>query len=120
MRVVCYDSESGDDEGVGSEDELDLVDENEGGGHSNAVVYHPKHHGVDPSLQVGMIFSWPKEFKAAVRAWNVKRGRTYRFVKNDKSRVKVVCRYAADVETLCQWCIYAAISGGGVLPNIYI
>ncbi|KAL3513941.1 hypothetical protein ACH5RR_026658 [Cinchona calisaya] len=50
-------------------------------------VFDPKDIN-NPNLEVGMVFSSFRKFKAAVRSWNIKRGRSFKVVKSDKIRVR--------------------------------
>ncbi|KAL3522532.1 hypothetical protein ACH5RR_015366 [Cinchona calisaya] len=45
----------------------------------------------NPNLEVGMVFSSFREFKATIRSCNIKRGKSFKFVKSDKNRVRVCC-----------------------------
>lgn len=94
---LCRGNESDDDFGSlhGSEEDIGGV----------KPVFNPKDM-YDPPLQCGMYFSNFKELKLAIKSWNIRRGRPFKFVKNDKTRVKAVCplRYA---KIQCDWEISA-------------
>ncbi|KAL3528025.1 hypothetical protein ACH5RR_012681 [Cinchona calisaya] len=51
-------------------------------------VFDTKHMD-NPNLEIGMVFSSFRKFKAAVRSWNIKKGKPFKFVKSDKIRVRV-------------------------------
>nr|XP_027099128.1 uncharacterized protein LOC113718418 [Coffea arabica] len=63
----------------------------------------------NPKIKLEQYFSNFKEFKEAVRTWNIKRGRPFKFVKHDKVKVMAKCPREG-----CDWYIYARkLSGAG-------
>ena len=56
----------------------------------------------NPKLELRQVFTIFKEFKEAVRIWNIKRGRPFKFIKSDTIRVRTICP-----KKRCDWCIYA-------------
>ncbi|XP_071916372.1 uncharacterized protein [Coffea arabica] len=63
----------------------------------------------NPKIKLKQYFSNFKEFKEAVRTWNIKRGRPFKFVKHDKVKVMAKCPREG-----CDWYIYARkLSGEG-------
>lgn len=56
----------------------------------------------DPRFKVGMLFSTPEDFKAAVKQYAIKHQRPIKLVKNDKRRVRATCVKP------CEWEVYIA------------
>ncbi|KAH7842315.1 hypothetical protein Vadar_003886 [Vaccinium darrowii] len=56
----------------------------------------------DPKFKIGMYFSTPKDFKAAMKQRAILHQRPVKLAKNDKRRIKARC------EKPCQWEVYAA------------
>lgn len=52
-------------------------------------------------FKVGMLFGSATEFRAAVREYAIKNGKNVKFVRNEKTRVRAVCRDG------CRWMIFA-------------
>jgi len=68
------------------------------------ATYHPAPFG-RVFLQLGMEFPSLGVFKRAVKDYSMQIGRTYRYVKNDKTRVRAEC-----LEENCDWLIYCSWS----------
>ena len=57
----------------------------------------------DLEFKVGMLFGTADIFRKAIRAHAVKHRRNVKFQKNDKHRVRAVCKSEA-----CNWFVYAS------------
>ena len=64
-------------------------------------VFDPKDEN-NPKIKLRQIFSSFKELKEAIRTWNIRRGRSFKFIKSDNIRVRAICPKDG-----CDWCIYA-------------
>nr|XP_027090214.1 uncharacterized protein LOC113711247 [Coffea arabica] len=75
---------------------------------SECRVFNPKNID-NPKLELKMLFSSIKECKLAITNYSVRQGRTCKFVKQDKIRLRAKCRSEG-----YDWLIYAAkLSGEG-------
>ena len=63
----------------------------------------------DPKLVVGMTFTSVKQFKQAMRTFNLFRVKDVEFTKNERNRVIGVCRIQSDG---CPWRVYGALVPG--------
>ncbi|XP_058217282.1 uncharacterized protein LOC131328349 [Rhododendron vialii] len=70
--------------------------------------FRPETDMEDPQFKMGMLFSTPQEFKAAVKQHAIKHQRQVKMVKNDKRRIKAKCFGGTDPEKPCPWEVYAA------------
>lgn len=70
--------------------------------------FRPETDMEDPQFKVGMFFSTPQEFKAAVKQHAIKHQRQVKMVKNDKRRIRAKCFGSIDPENPCKWVVYAA------------
>nr|XP_027103297.1 uncharacterized protein LOC113724609 [Coffea arabica] len=65
------------------------------------LVFDPKDEN-NPKIKLRQIFSFFKELKEAIRTWNIRRERSFKFIKSDNIRVRAICPKDG-----CDWCIYA-------------
>jgi hypothetical protein len=63
----------------------------------------------DPKLEVGQRFIHAKQFREAVRTFNLLKGNDVQFTKNDEDRVIGVCRSRGDG---CPWRVYGSLVAG--------
>jgi hypothetical protein len=63
----------------------------------------------DPKLEVGQRFIHAKQFREAVRTFNLLKGKDVQFTKNDGDRVIGVCRSRGDG---CPWRVYGSLVAG--------
>ena len=64
--------------------------------------FNAKSDMVDPHFKLGMLFKNSIEFRAAVRQHAIKWGKKIRFSKNERYRIRAICRAG------CDWMIYAS------------
>ena len=81
--------------------DIDSLQGSDEEGHCRPFMYDPK-HADNPNLEIRQVFTTFKEFKEAVRTWNIKRGRPFKFIKSDTIRCRAICPKKG-----CDWCIYA-------------
>lgn len=62
-------------------------------------LYDPKDSN-NPKIELGQLFTSFIEFKEAVRTWNIRRGRPFKFIKSDIIRVRPIYPIEG-----CDWCI---------------
>ncbi|CAI9106558.1 OLC1v1005745C1 [Oldenlandia corymbosa var. corymbosa] len=91
-----YDYNSGSEVEPDSEEDLDSLNGSDDEDIEKPLVFHPKDME-KPPLQCGLAFSYRAECKEAIRRWNIRRARRWRFKKNDKRRIKAVCRIGKDI-----------------------
>nr|KYP63698.1 hypothetical protein KK1_018277 [Cajanus cajan] len=63
---------------------------------AKCVIYRKEHMCKDYKFEVGMEFSSLQDFKDAIKEHSVLNGRQVKFLKNDKRRVRVVCKQGCD------------------------
>ncbi|KAK2644972.1 hypothetical protein Ddye_020167 [Dipteronia dyeriana] len=71
--------------------------------HRTYHEFHPERDMHDPNFKVGMLFGTVDIFRKAIRAHAVKHIHDVKFQKNDKHRVRAVCKSEA-----CNWFVYAS------------
>ena len=85
-------------------------DDEEGGHCKRKRVKYPQFNSksdmVESKFKLGMLFKTAAKFRAAVRQHAIKWGKEIRFTKNEKCRVRAVCREG------CDWLIYASSMAG--------
>jgi hypothetical protein len=64
---------------------------------------------VDPNLHLGVSFASAKQFREAVRTYNLIRGKDVQFTKNDGDRVIGICRSKSEG---CPWRVYGSFITG--------
>ncbi|CAI9115147.1 OLC1v1015984C1 [Oldenlandia corymbosa var. corymbosa] len=84
-----YDEDSAFEVEPDSEKDLESLQSSDEDVAEKPLVFHPK-DTEKPPLQCGLTFSSRQECKEAIRRWNIRRGRRWRFKKNDKRRIKAV------------------------------
>lgn len=94
-----YDSDSGHDSDSGDFDYPNGSDETV---ENREIMFNPLKNRLNPVNRVGMYFSNFDESMDAVRTWNTRRGRPWKFFKRDKVRVIAQCPVPD-----CDWYIYA-------------
>ncbi|KAH7842774.1 hypothetical protein Vadar_030736 [Vaccinium darrowii] len=62
----------------------------------------------DPQFKIGMLFSTPEVFKAAVKQHAIKQQRPVKLVKNDKRRLRAKCMGVMGDNKHCPWEVSAA------------
>lgn len=70
--------------------DIDSLQGSDKEGHSRPPMYDPK-DADNPKLEIRQVFTTFKEFKEAVRTWNIKRGRPFKFIKSDTIRIRAIC-----------------------------
>ncbi|CAI9118093.1 OLC1v1019611C1 [Oldenlandia corymbosa var. corymbosa] len=109
-----YDDNSGSELEPDSEEDLQSIQGSDPEDVDMPMLFHPKDMD-KPPLRCGLTFSSQAECKEAIRHWNIRRGKRWRFKKDDKHRIKVICpeKYKKDhkSKTLkqCDWMIYVSI-----------
>src|ERR1044072_4074357 len=63
--------------------------------------FYPEDMSKDFQFHVGMEFTSIKQFKDAIKEFSVLNGREIRFLKNDKTRCKVICKGKCSYRMLC-------------------
>ncbi|KAG9139439.1 hypothetical protein Leryth_021587, partial [Lithospermum erythrorhizon] len=71
--------------------------------------FNPKTDSRQPKFAIGMLFSSREELKDAIDTYNIKDARDIKYAKNEKGRVRAVCKDAS-----CKWFIYAKRLSGEV------
>ncbi|KAH7843003.1 hypothetical protein Vadar_011643 [Vaccinium darrowii] len=70
--------------------------------------FRPNTDMEDPQFKIGMLFSTPEVFKAAVKQHAIKQQRPLKLVKNDKRRLRAKCMGVMGDNKPCLWEVYAA------------
>ncbi|GAA0140414.1 hypothetical protein LIER_35230 [Lithospermum erythrorhizon] len=102
LEVVDGDIDLGSDNEDLRNDKSSSDDERAGSRLDSFLKYNRKTDDRHPKFALGMLFGSREELKSAIDTYSIKIVREIRYVKNEKKRVRVVCK---DKE--CEWFIYA-------------
>ncbi|KAK4422582.1 hypothetical protein Salat_1840700 [Sesamum alatum] len=85
---------------VGSDDEFASGEKEK----MKHTMYNPRNEGKNPEIKLGLIFSCKEEAKFAIESHCLRKGMMVRFQKNDKKRLRIVCKKEG-----CTWYVQDTI-----------
>ncbi|KAL0291144.1 UNVERIFIED_CONTAM: hypothetical protein Scaly_2648500 [Sesamum calycinum] len=89
--------------GSKSDDDFDSTYGFDDEGKMKYQMYNPRAENKNPDLKLGLIFSSKEDAKFAIQSHCLRRGMMMNFEKNDKKRLKAVCKKEG-----CTWFVYAS------------
>ncbi|CAI9099680.1 OLC1v1036537C1 [Oldenlandia corymbosa var. corymbosa] len=120
-----YNDNSGSELEPDSEEDLQSVQGSDGEDVDKPMLFHPEDME-KPPLRAGLTFSSRAECKEAIRRYNIRRGRRWRFKKDDKRRIKAICpekykkNHKSKTLKQCDWIIYVSMCSGSPVVTTFV